>query len=301
MRIISIGEILWDVFDRSEFIGGAPLNFSAHSQHLGNHVALISAIGDDERGRRTLSAIESFGLTTEFIQTIANRPTGTASVAVDASGNATYSIVRPAAYDFVNLDELILASVAAFDPNWIYFGTLAQTSESNEDKLLRLLDSCPGAGRFYDMNLRTGHWTLPLVERLCRIATVLKLNETEAEILFGCVPSHERFSLESFCKYWAEKYGLKTICVTLGGRGCAVFTSGNLKVIPGHPITVADTVGAGDAFAAAFLHGLELGWLPERTAAFANALGALVASRHGATPEWTHDELAVMCQSELNA
>jgi fructokinase len=51
-----------------------------------------------------------------------------------------------------------------------------------------------------------------------------------------------------------------------------------------------DTVGAGDAFAAAFLHGYELQWPRARTAAFANALGALVASRAGATPAWTVDE-----------
>jgi fructokinase len=64
-----------------------------------------------------------------------------------------------------------------------------------------------------------------------------------------------------------------------------------LHFYPGFPVAVADTVGAGDAFAAAFLHGLQLGWPIERITRFANALGALVASRPGATPAWTPDDV----------
>ena len=301
MRILSTGEVLWDIVEGKEFLGGAPLNFSAHSQRLGNSVALLSAVGADARGERTLSAVKSFGLTTQFIQTPAKKNTGTASVSVDASGNATFTIDRPAAYDFVTIDETILSAVSAFDPNWIYFGTLAQTSAGGEEKLLRLLENCPAAARFYDMNLRAGHWDLPLVERLCRMATVLKLNETEAELLFEHVSNSESFTLEAFCRQWAMSYGLETISITLGSRGCAIFTSGSLRTFPGRSVTVADTVGAGDAFAAAFLHGLDLNWPLERTAAFANSLGALVASRPGATPEWSLGELAILSASELNA
>ena len=100
----------------------------------------------------------------------------------------------------------------------------------------------------------------------------------------------KRFCLEEFCRYWSSKYGMKTICITLGGEGCAVFIDGTLRTFPGYTVKVVDTVGAGDAFAAAFLHGLHLGWPVERIAPFANALGALVASCAGATPAWTLDE-----------
>ena len=55
-------------------------------------------------------------------------------------------------------------------------------------------------------------------------------------------------------------------------------------------------MGSGDAFAAAFLHGYNLGWPVERAARFANALGALVASRAGATPNWTLGELSKMLE-----
>ena len=291
MRILSIGEVLWDVLGEAEFLGGAPLNFSAHSHRLGSQVALVSAVGEDQRGTRTLSAIDSLGLCTDFITISSTRPTGIASVSVEASGNVTFSFNRPCAYDLLEVDDTLLSAISSFRPDWVYFGTMTQTETKNEKGLVRILECCPSAGRFYDMNLRTGHWDLSLVERLCHAATVLKLNEDEARVLFEAVQPFADFTLETFCRLWAGKYELETICVTRGGRGCVVFTSGQFDSFPGYPITVADTVGAGDAFAAAFLHGLELGWSPQRTAWFANGLGALVASRNGATPEWTTDEL----------
>jgi fructokinase len=81
------------------------------------------------------------------------------------------------------------------------------------------------------------------------------------------------------------------ICVTLGPAGCFVYDRGDVYEAPGYVVNVSDTVGSGDAFAAGFLHGYALGWPMERTAAFANALGALVASRAGAMPNWTVDEV----------
>jgi fructokinase len=59
---------------------------------------------------------------------------------------------------------------------------------------------------------------------------------------------------------------------------------------PGFPVKVADTIGAGDAFSAALLHGIDAGWAAPQIANFANRVGALVASRPGGTPAWTIDE-----------
>jgi fructokinase len=151
------------------------------------------------------------------------------------------------------------------------------------------------------MNLRTGHWNFALVEDLSRIATVLKLNDSEAELLFQLVFGDKQFSLEEFCRYWSSTYGVQTICITLGGEGCAVFIDDALRTFPGYTVKVVDTVGAGDAFAAAFLHGLHSGWPVEHIAPFANALGALVASRAGATPAWTLDECLEFTGSSLTS
>lgn len=291
MRIVSVGEVLWDILGDREFLGGAPLNFSICAQRLGNEVALLSAVGRDGRGEMALEAIRGQGLRTDWVGVMPGEPTGTATATMDDSGSATFSIQRPVAYDRLDLDEAALQQLTAMRPEWIYFGTLAQTSAGNERLLQRLVEAAAGARRFYDLNLREGQWSMPLVERLSDLATVLKLNESEAEMLFRISLMSGTFSFQNFCQGWSQRYGLEVICITLGERGCAVWSRSALQEFPGLVVKVADTVGAGDAFSAAFLHGLEQGWPMARVAAFANSLGALVASRAGATPAWTLEEL----------
>jgi fructokinase len=290
VQIVSLGEVLWDVFDRNEFLGGAPLNFAANAQRLGNNVALLTAVGADERGTRALAEMKTLGLTTEFVQTDRDHATGTAIVHIDGEGNASYVIDRPAAFDCLHVDDALLAQLAALKPDWIYYGTLAQAREENEAILERIVKRIPEAKCFFDLNLRKGHWNLPLVHRLSTLATILKLNEDEAELLSTLTLGEGSFNLETFCRHWSHTHGMKTICVTLGSKGCAVFYGDRLETYEGIKVNVVDTVGAGDAFAAAFLHGFELGWPMERTAKFANAVGGLVASRAGATPAWTIEE-----------
>jgi fructokinase len=294
LQILTIGELLWDVFGQTEYLGGAPLNFSAAVQRLGNPVALITGVGDDQRGIRALQSMGALGLSLDFVQVLPGIDTGTAKVTTNSAGNASYYIQRPAAFDEVRLDEASLAAIAALHPGWVYFGTLAQTHAPTFEILKQILERLPESKCFYDMNLRDGHWNLPLVQRLSGLASILKLNDAEAETLFGLTRPGEEFSLEKFCRYWSSTYSIDTICVTLGSQGCAIFRNNAFLCFDGFAVKVADTVGAGDAFAAAFLHGFELQWPMARTACFANALGALVASRAGATPAWTVEECLQM-------
>ena len=298
LRILSFGELLWDVFGEGEFLGGAPLNFSASAQRLGNTVALVSGVGADARGTLALQAMEALGLTTRFVQIAAGHDTGTAMVNIDQFGNATFVIKRPAAFDGVELSDSLLSEIEEFHPGWIYFGTLTQANLSGEQKLQRCIAGIPEAKCFYDMNLREGHWDLALVQRLSRLASIIKLNEAEAETLFRLTCGAGQFSLEQFCRYWSSTYGGEVICVTLGSRGCGVWENNVFRIFEGYSVLVVDTVGAGDAFAAAFLHGHQLGWPIESTASFANALGAIVASRAGAIPVWTTSECMQLISSQ---
>jgi fructokinase len=116
------------------------------------------------------------------------------------------------------------------------------------------------------------------VQRLSGLASVLKLNEDEARTLYAQTHTQDvEFTVENFCRRWASTYNIQVICVTLGAAGCFILDQDAIYVIPGFPVTLCDTVGSGDAFAAGFLD----------TARFANALGALVAGRAGATPDWS--------------
>ena len=292
MKVLSIGEILWDVMGEREFLGGAPLNVCANLQRCGDQAWLISAVGDDSRGAKALEAMTALGLDTKFIQTTPERPTGSAHVRNDVKGEPTFEIVRPAAFDKLKLSPSSFADIRKLEPDWLYMGTLLQTEPAMEALGHSLVEQLPGVRCFYDMNLRQGHWDLELVERLCKSASVLKLNEIEAQTLSALsrISSSQGYSLETFCTAWAERFRIDVVCVTLGPDGCCIYAEGKLERFAGCAVSVSDTIGAGDAFAAAFLHGYHRQWSIARCATFANALGALVASRSGATPAWSMAE-----------
>ena len=179
--------------------------------------------------------------------------------------------------------DLLLLKILALDagqlrrlrelrPQWIYFGTLYAMEGRSREVLRRVMEAVPGARRFYDVNLRRGCFTPELVRELLSLSTAVKLNEDEAELFpdLGAAPA---------------------VATTRGERGCEVRIGNDRAECPGYTVKVADTVGAGDAFAAAFLHGLAAGWSAARTGDFANRLGSLVASRAGAVPEWSPSEL----------
>ena len=302
MRIVSVGEILWDVIDKHEYLGGAPLNFAAHAQKLGHEVYPLSAVGADARGRKALDLLKARGMSTEFIQVLKDKPTGTAEVELDLEGKPTFRIVRPVAYDFVDLCDEELKRIAHLKPDWIYLGTLYHMSMQALDSTRKLLKAVPKARVFYDVNLRPGHWSLATIEQLSSLATVTKLSDQECEALDASVDASEGpgHSIETFCRRWADRYGCETMCVTFGERGCAILKDDEYSQAPGYHVTVADTVGAGDAFSAAFVHGLSQGWGSTRIALCANAVGALVASRTGAIPDWSIAEAHALMKAQAH-
>ncbi len=290
MKIVSIGEVVWDVFEDSERLGGAPFNFSVHAGRLGHDVAFVSAVGDDDRGRAALALAQELGLSTEFIQTARGTGTGIVSVRVDSDGQPDFTIHRPAAYDALQLNSSILDRLGAMQPDWLYFGTLHQANPAARTETQKLADALPGAKRLYDMNLRRDSYTRELIAELMAASNVVKLNEDEASAIgsmFGC--RHE--SLSEFTEFWWGKLGWDAVAVTSGSRGCAIRIGNDYAEAAGYPVRVADTVGAGDAFAAAFVHGLSQGWDAMRTGDFANRVGASVVSRPGGVPMWSAKDL----------
>ena len=115
MRIVSVGEILWDVIGENEYLGGAPLNFAAHAQMLGHEVYPLSALGADRRGHKAVEILKRRGMSNEFVQVLPDQPTGTAEVELDMEGKPTFRIVRPVAYDFVDLTNHELEQIAKLD------------------------------------------------------------------------------------------------------------------------------------------------------------------------------------------
>jgi fructokinase len=287
-HVVVLGEVLWDLFEHSRRLGGAALNFGVHARRLGHEVSLISAVGADELGRQASETIATLDLDTTLLQTTGRFPTGTAQVQLAPKGETVFAIGRPAAYDALLISDREIEALGQRAPAWFYYGTLFASTAEGDAVLERLLRALGGASKFYDLNLRPGFDSPELVDRLLAWADVVKLNEEELHRVreFTGLPA----TAEAFCREATRRYGWKAVGVTLGSRGCAVLANEQYVEAAGRPVEVVDTVGAGDAFAAAFMHGLSSRWPVAEIAAFANRVGALVASRHGAIPHWTLEE-----------
>ena len=261
MNLLSIGEILWDFIKGELHVGGAPFNLCVQAKKLGHNVAFVSAVGDDDAGRGLLAAVERRGVSTEYIAVVPDAPTGTALVYDNpVPGDNKFKIYRPAAYDRIPQPNI------RFDPDWICYGTLLQMTPAMRCLVRNLIAAHPRAGRFYDVNLRAGQFDWGTVAELLQSATVVKVNDEEAEQLEKELPH----------------YRLERGCITRGAAGCTVILDGKRVDCPGYKVDVKDTVGAGDAFSAAFLHGLNQEWSAEQIGDFANRVGADAASRSGA-------------------
>jgi len=287
-HVAVLGEVLWDVFEHSRRLGGAPLNFGVHARRLGHPVTLISALGADEPGEEAAEVIASLDLDTRFLQKTSRFPTGTAQVSIGSGGATQFTIQRPAAYDAVDLSTLDLELLQQDAHGWFYYGTLFASTDRGKNVLHQILRALRGATKFYDLNLRPGFDSPKLVRELLQSADVIKLNEEELQRVheFAGLP----LNVEAFCLEGSDRYEWQAVAVTLGDRGCALLAGGHYVEAPVHAVDVVDTVGAGDAFAAAFMHGLSLNWPAAEIACFANRVGALVASRHGAIPDWSLEE-----------
>lgn len=294
--VIGIGEILWDELPRGRTIGGAPFNVIANLARLGHETAYVTAVGRDRPGTGAIAEVRDRGVDPALVQVLDGAPTGIARVTVGPGGNAAFEIVRPAAYQEIQFDDAVVREIARRRPGAVVFGTLAQIPEHIRAGTRRLAAELPGALRLYDVNLRDGWWSPGLVAELAELAApngVVKLTDEEARELAPAldVPWD---GAEAFCRGLAGKRGLRGVAVSAGAQGASVWLDGEFTSGPPPAVTVADSVGAGDAFVAGLIDAIGRGMPAAPALRRANALGALVASRAGALPAWTPAELTAL-------
>ncbi|MEJ6980782.1 carbohydrate kinase [Pedobacter sp. P351] len=286
-QVVCFGEILWDNFPSGKMAGGAPMNVALHLHKQGTGSRLISSVGNDQNGKDLIAFLAEHGLSTEFIQQHSTLPTGIVEVKLDENGQATYTIVKPVAWDEIVYHENLTSLIKTADA--LVFGSLACRSEISYHTLMKLIETSKVS--IFDMNLRPPHFNMSILENLMNKSTILKVNEHELEYL----TTHLSLATEDIEKQLSKLSSItqtSTICVTLGDKGACIFHEGEFYTHPGFSIKVADTVGAGDSFLAAFINGYLQNTPMQQTLSRACAAGALVASRHGANPPYTIDEIA---------
>jgi fructokinase len=284
-RVLAIGEVLWDIIRGQEHIGGAPFNLAAHLARLGCEASVLTRIGTDSLGEAAINEMKRLGVETSLVQLDSQHPTGWAKVELTGDGVPTFNFPDDPAYNFIEADDQTLRHLADAQLDAICFGTLQQKGDRTRESLMRVLQSVPTRQVLYDVNIRMDFYPQDVLRQSLGFSTVVKLNAEEsplvAQRLYGAVLSEMELAARL-----AADFPVRVLCVTKGADGCTAYSGDIARSYACEPVRVADTVGAGDAFSAAFLEHYCRTGDPFASAQRGNLLGAYVASQPGAVPEY---------------
>ena len=280
--IVGMGEALWDVLPEGKKIGGAPANFAYHVSQFGLPSCVVSAVGMDILGNEIVENLTSKGLNQQIAKV--PYPTGTVQVEIDQAGIPQYDIKENVAWDnipFTPQLESLARVTRAF-----CFGSLAQRNVVSRDTINRFLDTMPKRDDslvVFDVNLRQGFYNKDILCNSMRKCNILKINDEElvtVSRMFG----YPGIDLQDKCWILLGKYNLKMLILTCGTNGSYVFTPGQVSFQPTPKVEVADTVGAGDSFTAAFIASILKGKSVEQAHSIAVRTSAFVCTKNGAMP-----------------
>lgn len=273
-EVYIFGEVLFDCFPSGErVLGGAPFNVAWHLQALGNRPRLISRVGYDALGDDILKAMTSWGMDAAMVQIDAKHRTGQVEIKI-IDGEPHYNITPKVAYDFI-----APSGIDALPPGSIFYhGSLGLRHAVSRDAFQQLTQS-PGISLFLDVNLRPPWWKKDEIFELMTKARWVKLNEDEFRQL-----GFDGSDLKTEMEKAVSRFQLEHLIVTRGADGALVLTdAGDLHHITPEPVeSVVDTVGAGDAFTAVYIHGLVSGWPVADTLVHAQRFASKVIGLRGA-------------------
>lgn len=290
MRLLCFGEIVWDEIRGERFIGGGPFNVAAHASILGvDEVFLYSAVGRESLGEATRDVIRQSGVRDEFVKTV-DADTCVVKATIDSSGNASFAIPDPTSFDEIEVTDDDLQRIRDLQFDAIYFGTIAQRRQQTRSSLRRLVEHGGFRHVLCDVNLRMSFYNRDVLDWSFRHSDTLKLNEDEAAVireLFGI----DEADREAFCRRLERDFGIRWVCLTGGENGAWICSREGFSHCPASRVDVVDTIGSGDAFAAAMIRNLYADSSPDAACAFACRVGGFVASRRGAVPSYALSDL----------
>lgn len=280
--IVGMGEALWDVLPEGKKLGGAPANFAYHVSQFGLNSRVVSAVGQDRLGAEILDSFRQKQLY-GMVETVPY-PTGTVQVELDAEGVPCYDIKEGVAWDNIPYTDAL--DGLARQTKAVCFGSLAQRSIVSRATIHSFLDAMPHTAetlKIFDINLRQSFYTKEILCDSFRRCNVLKINDEElvtVSRMFG----YPGIDLQDKCWILLAKYDLKMLILTCGVNGSYVFTPGHVSFVETPRVQVADTVGAGDSFTAAFTAAILKGCSVEEAHRLAVETSAYVCTQQGAMP-----------------
>ena len=280
--VVGMGEALWDILPEGKKIGGAPADFAYHVSQFGLPSCVVSAVGNDSLGKEIVDNLTSKGLNHHINEV--PYPTGTVQVEIDQAGIPQYDIKENVAWD--NIPYTASLRELAQNTRAFCFGSLAQRNVVSRETIQSYLDAMPQTDDtlvVFDVNLRQGFYSKEILCTSMQRCNILKINDEElvtVSRMFG----YPGIDLQDKCWILLGKYNLRMLILTCGINGSYVFTPGRVSFQPTPSVEVADTVGAGDSFTAAFIASLLRGKSVAEAPKVAVETSAFVCTKNGAMP-----------------
>ncbi len=262
-----------------KFLGGSAANVAVAAARLGHVTAVITRTGNDPFGTYLRQALKEFGVDDRFVTPVDAYPTPLTFCEIFPPDDfPLYFYRHPKAPDLeIHTDELDFSAIRAAKIFWIT-GTGLSEEPSRSATLAALENRNKSGITVFDLDWRPMFWkdpesARPYYAEALRHATVAVGNLDECEIATGVRAPRA-------CAQALLKAGVELAVVKQGPKGVlAVHRDGTTAEVPPVPVEVVNGLGAGDAFGGSLCHGLLSGWKLEKTLRYANAAGALVASR----------------------
>ena len=240
-----------------EYPGGMGANAAAAFATLGGRAALVAAVGDDERGARSLAELSARGVDLRSVVQVEGPTFWTLALLGEGGEKSLLQFQTPALHvPWKRVDWAILDGA-------MFAHTVADEGEGN----LQLIKEAQSRGVKVSIDFEPTSLSLDLRDAMFRAAAVVFTTPAGLASLGGPVDLEDAAG-------WLLTHGPRTAIITLGREGCLVATATEMSRIPGTPVEAVDTTGAGDCFAGAFLWGLSLGYSASESGRLANAMAA---------------------------
>lgn len=302
MRVLGFGAVLWDDISEdpnnqdAQNIGGSVFNVIVHAKRLGNEVSMMTAIGNDSLGDRTIRTMLELGVGIELVKTV-SEPTCLVRVTFDKNRQPSYSCDDRVSWDFITLNQPDIKKINNSRYNCFCFGTLEQRNMVSRNSLMKVLEECRFDTVYLDLTLRPPFYSKEVMEYSLKKCSIAKMNMDEAKIA-NSILNIKAPSVREFMASLRQMYSIDKVIITNGEDGTFFSDHETFGHCPGYSVQLVDPVGAGDAFSAGLLHKLNEGYLLEEACDFACRMGAMICSAKSSIPQYSLDDVFKLCKRQ---
>ena len=252
-KILSFGELLYDVYDNTAVIGGAPFNYSLQLSRLidnDDKLKFITALGNDDYSKDAIKFIDNENIDKSLIQILDNYKTGKATVFLNEKKVPDYIIHENAAWDNIEYNaDIENALKEKYDI--FYFNILSQRNEKSYNTLKAIFKNIDAQYKVCDVTFRKNYYTKEKIKESLEFVNILKINDDELAVIKELFYPSLSNDNETLLKTISKDFNIDYVFLTLGAEGASVFYNDEYIFNPSNKVNVVDTVGAGDSFCAA--------------------------------------------------